>query len=198
MNRKLSLKDLLFVKSILDKLGIKFFLYQGTCLGAYRDKDFIEYDLDIDLGIMGEEYLPIVKKALEEEGFLINTGADKTITTKRNVIFNILFFVKEGDDLVSYVRTGAVVPMWCFPAKFGDLKEIDFKGEKYLILSPTEEYLEWTYGKDWRTPIKGKPAEDYWNIYPKKMAKLFIERGLTDWYNVSKYPKIKEEIDKLL
>lgn len=197
IDRNLAFKDLLFVKGILDKLGVKFFLFQGTCLGAYRDKDFIEYDIDIDLGIFGEEHLNIVKKAMEEQGFLMNLEATGAITTKKNIIFNILFFKKEGDEFVSYVREGALTPMWCFPERFGELKEIEFKGEKFLAPSPIEEYLEWTYGKDWKKPIRGKPAQDYWNTNPKKVAKLLIEKNLTNWFNPIKYPKIKEEIDKL-
>jgi hypothetical protein len=195
MNRELALKDLLCVKGIFDKLEVKFFLFQGTCLGAYRDKDFIEYDGDVDLGVFGEEHKDIIEKLMDKEGFMISLAAPRGITARRNVIFNIMFFTKEEDEFVSYAVNECLTPMWCFPERFGNLKEIEFKGEKFLVPSPTEEYLEWTYGSDWRTPIKGKPAEDYWNVHPEKIAKIIIKRhGHIETPN---HPKVKEEMNKL-
>jgi lipopolysaccharide cholinephosphotransferase len=45
---------LLEVKEIMDRLGVQFFLRQGTCFGAVRENAFISWDDDIDIGVILE------------------------------------------------------------------------------------------------------------------------------------------------
>ncbi|MBN4064953.1 LicD family protein, partial [Dehalococcoides mccartyi] len=74
------LKD---AKQILDELGIAFFLRHGTCLGAVRDKAFIPWDDDLDIGsIIGMHDLtePKVHDAasvFKEHGFTVDVKVNE-------------------------------------------------------------------------------------------------------------------------
>ena len=67
-------RNLLDVKSVLDDLKVPFFLTHGALLGAYRDKDFIKWDDDIELDIFDEIFKDNYDKICRELircGFII-------------------------------------------------------------------------------------------------------------------------------
>ena len=49
MDKELATKNLKLLKKVFDKFGVRFFLAYGTCLGAYRDNNFLPGDNDIDI-----------------------------------------------------------------------------------------------------------------------------------------------------
>ena len=184
---------LLEIKEVMDEAGITFFLRQGTCLGAIRDKAFIPWDDDIDIGsVLGlhglsvEKIEPVVR-TFRERGF---------ITT-----------LEHTDDFVwvPIVKPPVTVDWECYrvmddavfmyPASripvrfFVELKKVDFIGGEFYVPNPPEEYLEVKYGPEWHVP---KPAGDYEkdiiNLIPKGTAfgrarrlKQAITRRLLPW-----------------
>lgn len=52
----LSLELLIFLDKVCQKHGLKYWLDYGTLLGAVRNQGFIQWDDDIDIGMMREDY----------------------------------------------------------------------------------------------------------------------------------------------
>lgn len=144
------------MKRILDDAGVRFFLRQGTCLGAIRDTALIPWDDDLDLGsVIGlhgltEEMAETVAAALREKGYIVKLSRQDhglmIVLVKDSIRIEWCCFRVFGDSVYQYpaVRT----PLRLFT----DLKEIDFLGEKFHVPNPPEEYLRLKYGEEWRTP----------------------------------------------
>lgn len=54
---------------ILDELKLNWWCEAGTCLGIVRDKDFIEHDSDIDIGVTDWRKAKLLEDALIKDGF---------------------------------------------------------------------------------------------------------------------------------
>ena len=163
MNAKLAKDALLDVKSILDKEGVKFFLDWGTCLGAYRDKKFIDWDYDIDLAIKTEYFVENYQRLRQlflNFGFAVEEivkpfGYCWKFYLKRDDISVDMHSIHLlGDKRFIYVGRGKDVTVVMKAKYFEKGQEIDFLGEKFLIPSPVKEYLTDEYGKDFMTPRK--------------------------------------------
>ena len=143
-------------KAIMDRLGVSFFLRQGTCLGAIRDEAFIPWDDDIDLGcVIGlngftEDLVAPVLDGFRDQGYFVNAESnDRWVAAgmiKSSLRIDLTFFRMLGNSIFHF-------PMIWMPARlFANLKEIEFMGGKYLVPNPPEEYLRTKYGPSWTTP----------------------------------------------
>jgi hypothetical protein len=153
---------LLEIKEVMDEAGITFFLRQGTCLGAIRDKAFIPWDDDIDIGsVLGlhglsvEKIEPVVR-TFRERGFITTLEHTDDFVyvpiVKPPVMVDWECYRVMGDTVFMY-------PASRIPVRFFvELKKVDFIGGEFYVPNPPEEYLEAKYGPEWRVP---KPAGDY-------------------------------------
>jgi hypothetical protein len=155
---------LLEAKEIMDSLGVKFFLRQGTCLGAVRDNAFIPWDDDLDLGVIlgsngfTEQSIEPILAAFRESGYYVQTGRSNSViystALKDNVRIDILFHQIIREQIYHW-------PGIWFPIRlFNPLKEITFLGETFAVPNPPEEYLGIKYGPNWRTPKRLGYAKD--------------------------------------
>ena len=151
-------------KGIFDRLGVVFYLEEGTCLGAIRDHGFIPWDDDIDLGsIFGmhgftDKNVMTTVAAFKEHGFL-------TKIIPRTHYLSIPFIKGRIriDWHPSWVFDDHIFhyPGSRFPLRlFRNLKEINFLGTKFLVPNPPEEFLELKYGPDWVAPKKSTYGTD--------------------------------------
>ncbi len=193
IGRKEAREDLELIKRVFDKYEVPLFLTFGALLGIYRDKDFIPYDDDIDLCVTATINLKtrkLIGRELLGLGFMpqpigfnvfgeIETsepgyngdGESGIIVCQRKIRTTIFFFKRElcdmhGEDYICYPKYGSL-KLISTPAHFFDNETtIKFKDVTYQTPGPIKDYLNFTYGTDWKKPIKGKHALQWGEMHP--------------------------------
>ena len=154
-------RDLKTVKKTLGGLGVRFSLAYGTCLGAYRDKDFCEGDEnDIDLCCTYDyiTFKDIIMEMAARKGFELHNNWQMEIALTRNGSkVDVFFYKKQGEEYFSHLYSGNQIHSYCVvPAHFYEnLEPIKFYDMDFLVPGPIEEYLAYKYG-DWKTKIHRK------------------------------------------
>jgi phosphorylcholine metabolism protein LicD len=174
-------KDLQAIRLIFAKEGVDFYLAYGTCLGAVRDKDFIAWDDDIDIGVIkcSLEKRIQIGYSLEDLGFVkqnivFNVAGrmrenesgyqgDKDtgiIVMERNVKITIFFFTEYGNEMICRAKVGSPILMG-YPKKLTQhFEKITFKNYEYNIPKPATEYLGFIYS-NWRNEDRSEHGKLY-------------------------------------
>jgi len=171
LNTNNALELLLEVKEVFSKFGVEYFFIFGLALGAYRNRKFIPWDTDLDIGCYLEDREKVFRAEVElqERGIYIpkygNYYYDRWYIKNKEKI-ELHFFEQVGNYRVyDMYRCN-----FSFPADMiNKLSNIKIYGHTFKIPSRTEKFIELSYGRDWRTPIRnqktiqlpggGKPPE---------------------------------------
>ena len=164
--KKIASDNLAQAKEILDGLNIPFCLFLGTALGAYRDHDFCEDDVDdIDIGVRVDYFSRIeeIKKAFEDNGFREHHRFEhpKGIGPEEAFIKEYegwhskidIFFYTLYKGKIAWVFYSDTMQIRTVSDYFADYDKVEFYGVEYNIPSPIESYLKENYGENWKTPI---------------------------------------------
>lgn len=159
-------------KKALDNINVEFWLDYGTLLGAVREKDFIEHDLDLDIGMFYKDRSDEVVKALSREGLkkVREFRADGKVVEET--------YTFKGADIDIFYYFYDEKQLWCYYFYYNNIKDINsidrddkiytlgWKGKKttftnrglsklkfkeieYTVPNETEKYLIENYGQDY-------------------------------------------------
>jgi phosphorylcholine metabolism protein LicD len=181
-----------------NSMGVKAFLSFGTLLGAYRDKGFIAYDPDVDLGVLDanlpENMIEVMAKYgfhLHKQNLIPTTGKviEDTYIYK-GIHLDVFHYFEENDDFYTLVAQLHETKDWKeandtdgFPCEKVSVIKTDFHRQPFMgieVYMPikTHEWLVDMYSETYMTPIKNWSEEEY-----KTRRTKFTERSYRKLYN---------------
>lgn len=160
--KKIALEVLSTAITALDRLGVRFWLSSGTCLGWFRQCDIIPHSKDVDIGIWIKDYNALLIAAFEKNGLFLkhkfgrmDDSFELSFRTKEDYVkLDIFFFYEEKEYMWNggtQAKTGKKFK-YIFP-KF-TLCWTEFLLMKVRIPCETESYIMANYGRNWQIPIK--------------------------------------------
>lgn len=150
------------VLGVLRAAGIKYWIGCGTALGAVRDGDFIAWDHDIDL--IFDAPIADVRAAFAAYDELVDYERE-TAYAVRDLRIDFFELQREldGRAFITCYGKDATVDYMYDGKHFAGSTPVEIAGVVAQAPADVTEYLEATYGADWRTP---KVVWNFWKDPP--------------------------------
>lgn len=178
--RKSGLQMLAAANKVFESMDVQAFLTYGALLGAYRDKGFISYDPDIDLGILASQIPANLHEKMGQAGFqlhrqsvLANGQVFEETYIYNKLHLDIFYYFQEDNDYYSIIARKHETKEWKeanatdgFPCDRSYVPACDFEKREFLGLqvympTNTDGWLRAIYSDSYMTPIKNWNAKDY-------------------------------------
>lgn len=179
--RKNGLEMLQMADQAFTSMGVQAFLTFGTLLGAYRDKGFIAYDPDVDLGVIDVNLPKNMYEVMAKHGFQL--CKQNIISKTKQVIedtyvykgihLDVFHYFEEGDDYYTLVAQLHETKDWKeanatdgFPCEKVSVVKTEFQRQNFMNIEvympiKTHEWLVDMYSESYMTPIKNWSEDDH-------------------------------------
>lgn len=181
MNKQVALDNLLIIRDLFAERGIPMFLTFGTLLGALREKDFIDHDDDIDIGVFARDRDAILAliPELEKRGFKTRSvRGERVYKLERRAIQLDLFFEVPKHTLRG--RRWDLEGKATIAARHLDrLEEIEFLGHRFPVPHDPLGVVRSLYGRTWNVPIPDSTSRQDWS---RRIKMVFRNPGKVFFY----------------
>lgn len=149
---------------VLERMGIEWWLTDGTLLGFVREGGFIGHDIDVDIGLHARDYSPELVRALKDEGLEIygrygepDDGLELTLRSRwlylPGTSIDLFFFYEEGDFMWHAAYYKGLQLRYRYP-RF-ETTSFELRGVEYKVPDPPRRFLAHKYGRNWERPDPG-------------------------------------------
>ena len=151
-----------YLHDLCAKNDIKYMLDSGSILGAVREGDIIKHDTDIDISMTDQNYkkLQNIFPHISKSYPIIhdrNKDLVRVMFSDKNLLHVDIWIWHDHNALLHKMNYEGKT--YIMDKKYlNNLENIKLRGKDFYGTVYKEEFCALKFGKDWKTPIVGKPG----------------------------------------